>query len=83
MANIFDQLEQAAYKGGAAQPYNYAMDRVPSMEEAGGGAAYMGTNYLAPETVDYTTQLIKAARDQYVEPMQQQGLVTIAHRVAM
>ena len=72
MANIFDQLEQAAYKGGAAQPYNYAMDRVPSMEEAGGGAAYMGTNYLAPETVDYTTQLIKAARDQYVEPMQQQ-----------
>jgi hypothetical protein len=72
MANIFDQLEQAAYKGGAAQPYNYAMDRVPSMEEAAGGAAYMGAKYLAPETVDYTKQFIDAAKEQYLEPARQQ-----------
>ena len=53
MANIFDQLEQAAAEGGASEPFNYAMDRLPSMGEAAGGGAYMGANYLAPETVDY------------------------------
>ena len=72
MANIFDQLEQAAAEGGASEPLNYAMDRVPSMEEAGGGAAYMGANYLAPETVDYTKQLIKDAKQQYLDPLKQQ-----------
>ena len=72
MANIFDQLEQAAARGGASEPFNYAMDRVPSMEEAAGGGAYMGANYLAPETVDYTKQFIDAAKEQYIEPMQQQ-----------
>ena len=69
MANIFDQLEQAAAEGGASEPLNYAMDRVPL---AGAGAAYMGANYLAPETVDYTKQLIKDAKQQYLDPLKQQ-----------
>ena len=72
MANIFDQLEQAAAEGGASEPFNYAMDRLPSMGEAAGGGAYMGANYLAPETVDYTKQLIDAAKEQYIEPARQQ-----------
>ena len=69
MANIFDQLEQAAAEGGASEPLNYAMDRVPL---AGAGAAYMGANYLAPETVDYTKQIIKEAKQQYLDPLKQQ-----------
>ena len=69
MANIFDQLEQAAAEGGTSEPLNYAMDRVPL---AGAGAAYMGANYLAPETVDYTKQLIKDAKQQYLDPLKQQ-----------
>ena len=69
MANIFDQLEQAAAEGGASEPLNYAMDRVPL---AGTGAAYMGANYLAPETVDYTKQIIKEAKQQYLDPLKQQ-----------
>ena len=48
MANIFDQLEQAAAEGGASEPFNYAMDRLPSMEEAGAGTVGAATNYLAP-----------------------------------
>jgi hypothetical protein len=72
MANIFDQLEKAAAEGGASEPFNFAMDRVPSVPEAAAGAAYMGANYLAPETVDYTKQLIDAAKEQYIEPMRQQ-----------
>jgi hypothetical protein len=62
VANIFDQLEQAAARGGASEPFNYAMDRVPSMEEAAGGGAYMGANYLAPETVDYCQAVFKSCR---------------------
>jgi hypothetical protein len=69
VANIFDQLEQAAARAGAQEPYNYVKDRVPM---AGAGAAYMGANYLAPETVDYTKQLINAAKEQYLEPARQQ-----------
>ena len=69
MANIFDQLEQAAAEGGTSEPLNYAMDRVPL---AGAGAAYMGANYLAPETVDYTKQIIKEAKQQYLDPLKQQ-----------
>jgi len=69
MANIFDQLEQAAAESGASKPLNYAMDRAPL---AGAGAAYMGADYIAPETVDYTKQLINAAKEQYVEPARQQ-----------
>ena len=69
MANIFDQLEQAAAESGASEPLNYAMDRAPL---AGAGAAYMGADYIAPETVDYTKQLINAAKEQYVEPARQQ-----------
>jgi hypothetical protein len=69
LRNNFKKVKTAR---GASEPFNYAMDRVPSMEEAAGGAAYMGAKYLAPETVDYTKQLIDAAKEQYVEPMQQQ-----------
>ncbi len=72
MANIFDQLEQAAAEGGASEPFNYVMDRLPSMEEAGAGAVGAAANYLAPETVDYTKQLIDAAKEQYIDPMRQQ-----------
>ena len=69
MANIFDQLEQAAAEGGASEPFNYAMDRAPL---AGAGAVGGAANYLAPETVDYTKQLIDAAKEQYIEPARQQ-----------
>lgn len=72
MADYFKQVREAAERGGASEPFNYAMDRLPSMGEAAGGAAYMGTNYLAPETVDYTKQLIDAAKEQYLEPARQQ-----------
>ncbi len=72
MADYFKQAREAAEKGGASEPFNYAMDRLPSVPEAAGGAAYMGANYLAPETVDYTKQLIDAAKEQYIEPARQQ-----------
>ena len=69
MANIFDQLEQAATKAGAQEPYNYVKDRIP---KATGGAAYMGAKYLAPDAVGAATQFFKDSEQQYLEPMQQQ-----------
>lgn len=72
MPGLLDEIKQAAAEGGASEPFNYAMDRVPSMEEAAGGGAYMGAKYLAPETVDYVKQLIDAAKEQYIEPARQQ-----------
>ena len=72
MADYFKQVREAAERGGASEPFNYAMDRIPSVPEAAGGGAYMGAKYLAPETVDYTKQLIDAAKEQYLEPARQQ-----------
>ena len=69
MPGLLDRMKQAAAEGGTSEPLNYAMDRVPL---AGAGAAYMGANYIAPETVDYTKQLINAAKEQYVAPARQQ-----------
>jgi hypothetical protein len=72
MADYFKQVREAAERGGASEPFNYAMDRLPSMGEAGAGAVGGAANYLAPETVDYTKQLIDAAKEQYLEPARQQ-----------
>jgi len=72
MPGLLDRIKQAAAEGGASEPFNYAMDRVPSMGEAGAGAVGGAANYLAPETVDYTKQLIDAAKEQYIEPARQQ-----------
>lgn len=69
MPGLLDRMKQAAAEGGASEPLNYAMDRAPL---AGAGAAYMGANYLAPETVDYTKQIIKEAKQQYLDPLKQQ-----------
>ena len=69
MPGLLDRIKQAAVESGASEPLNYAMDRVPL---AGAGAAYMGANYLAPETVDYTKQIIKEAKQQYLDPLKQQ-----------
>ena len=39
---------------------------------AAAGAAYLGANYIAPDTVEEAKQFFKDAKQQYLEPMKQQ-----------
>lgn len=59
MANIFDQLEQAAAEGGASEPFNLAK------EKAIGGAAGLAAMALGPENVEDIRQTGRDIDDRF------------------